>query len=471
MEVKIKPLTVGPILGDTDTDHARLWGRGAMETTSDGPPRRCFGVARIRTTRSTTYRNPLFFKMNPNFDMTGTVVFTELKPGTDYQYQIGYFFADLEMPALSGNMPMDWAEGHSGSFTTPPADGTAPRSFVFGSCRYLLQLFGGSWFDDRGDKTFESIRKQMEEGVRTDAVLMVGDQIYADDLNAFHADQMVDEFLSRYRDAFRQPAIRRLMSLVPTYMTLDDHEIEDNWPANSSQKDMLRKYPAAMHAYLTYQMSHSPLFELENGRISGIPDHFWYAFQSGCCDFFVMDTRTERILSEDPDEREMISDEQMDAVKAWLSDGSGRVKFIVSSVPFFPDAKKSGDDKWDGFLRQRTELLEYIRLNKIKRAVFLSGDIHCSLSAELTVAADRKFKVISIVSSSFFWPYPHPNRKKFQLEGALKAHGASTRYTVGNSSEIHATDNFIRVDADLESLTIKVYSRKGKPLGVMSHRF
>ena len=47
--------------------------------------------------------------------------------------------------------------------------------------------------------------------------------------------------------------------------------------------------------------------------------------------------------------------EQVDqALKRWLSNGSGRVKIVVTSVPFFPDPDSDeNEDKWSGFQRQR----------------------------------------------------------------------------------------------------------------------
>lgn len=93
-------------------------------------------------------------------------------------------------------------------------------------------------------------------------MLMVGDQIYADDLNFIGPDDMLDEYSARNRDAFTQRYIRRLMAGTPTYMMLDDHEIEDAWPANASARDQVVKYPAAIHAYQSYQANQSPLLPM-----------------------------------------------------------------------------------------------------------------------------------------------------------------------------------------------------------------
>ena len=94
----------------------------------------------------------------------------------------------------------------------------------------------------------------------------------------------------------------------------------------------MTKYPAAIHAYQTYQISHSPLFQVAGDRIVGVPDHFWYQFHDGCCDFFVTDTRTERFLTEPAADNEIMSDEQLAAVLDWLGDGSGRIKLSQAAL-------------------------------------------------------------------------------------------------------------------------------------------
>ena len=82
--MKVLPLTVGPIVGGTTSTRVRLWGRGAYEATPEGPRRAC-GVARIRSVTGGGFSDPLFFKMNPNFDfLSGDVhasVSAELRAG------------------------------------------------------------------------------------------------------------------------------------------------------------------------------------------------------------------------------------------------------------------------------------------------------------------------------------------------------------------------------------------------------
>ena len=466
----IEGLTVGPIVGHADVDRVRIWGRAAYQPLESGEPRRAFGVARVRKQDSSDYSPPRIFKMNPNFDMSGVVVFTDLEPNHQYAYQIGWFFSDKELFEVHSSDRWNWHNADSGEFQTASNDPNLSREFVFGSCRYLLKLFNGNWFDNRGDKTFRSILHQMDAGRALDKFLMVGDQIYADDLNVISSDRELDQYLARYRDAFSQPNLRTLMARVSTYMTLDDHEIEDNWPSNADRKDWMSKYPNAMHAYQIYQMSHSPILSLDsNGKLVGSPDRYYYSFFDGCCDFFVTDTRTER----DPAAKEIISDEQMGELLAWLADGSSRVKFVVTSVPFFPDTKKANDDKWSGYKKQRDRIISHIRERRIHKVVFLAGDVHCSMAAELDIGSSEgdSLNIYSIISSAFYWPYPHMKQKQFKLTGFVASKKNKKAYSLSKVSQVYSGDNFSRVIVSNQQITVEVYERKGKLADTITYHF
>ena len=269
--MKINKLTLGPIVGETTPNRARIWGRGQANVIED-QPRRCFGVIRHRPATKTAWSDPVVFKMNPNFDMTGVAVLDGLKSTTQYVYQIGFFFSEGELTETTINEP-EWEDAHEASFLTASDKATQPRTLVIGSCRYLLKTFLGQFFDDRGDKTFRSILRQIEKGQDVHQLIMMGDQIYADDLSAFNPDKTIEQFYERYRAVFGQEYIRKLMSQTPTYMTLDDHEIEDNWPRKADEKDWKTLFPHAIHAYQTYQLSHSPNIPVSGQRLVGTPKH------------------------------------------------------------------------------------------------------------------------------------------------------------------------------------------------------
>jgi alkaline phosphatase D len=439
--MEVKNFKVGPILGSVSISSAHIFGRGKAKNKSSS-----FGLCRIRKVGASNWSIPVIRYQQPHFDYSSVCINNSLQPSTQYEYQSGYIQAK-EDPDLT---TLQWNKVDTHQFKTPSDNDTDTVTFAFGSCRYLLKFFFGSIFDSRGDKAFGSMAN---EGL--DQVLMLGDQIYADDLNFIGADNSVDEYLKRYRDVFSQPKFSKLVSSTPTYMTLDDHEIEDNWPSEATRRDLLKKYPAAMHAYKIYQMSHSPAATLsdDKSKVANVSNNFWYTMNNGCSDFFVMDVRTQRI------DESIINVEQLKALLDWLDDGSGRFKFIATSVPFFTDYSKKNDDKWSGYQQQRNHILDFISEKLINKVVFLSGDVHASMAAELTRDDNPSFKVTSIVSSPFFWPYPHPNNDTFQMSGPLNGHH---NIKVNKLIDVFSDENYGKIIATPSKLTVEIKNRKGK---------
>lgn len=471
--LKLRTLDVGPIVGETTTERVRIWGRAEPHIV-ENKPRRCFGALRIRRQRLKTWSNTRYCKMNPNFDLTGLIIVDQLKPDTTYEFEFGYFYSDVEFEDVAVSQ-LNWDSASGGSFRTASDSTKDSRKLVIGSCRYLMKTFFGDWFDDRGDKTFRSILRQIDKGDGVDQLIMMGDQIYADDMNFLFQDRSLKQFYARYREAFSQKYIRELMSKVPTYMTLDDHEIEDNWPSKASEQDMKTLFPVAMHAYQAYQLSHSPKIEVRGNRLVGTPSDYWYSYSDGCVDVFVTDSRTERYPGDGVEwdtlsqGRQMISKDQMRELKNWLDDGSGKAKIVVTSVPFFPDsASGEGEDKWSGFKRQRQSLLKFINDKQIAKVIFFSGDVHASFSAELV--APTGLKIFSVISSAFFWPYSHPSARHFQRSGKIDG-GPAGQFVLQKVSSIIGDDNFTRVDVSEDGFEVRVYGRKGARLSSHSHEF
>lgn len=95
--------------------------------------------------------------MNPNFDMSGVVVFENLVEDTHYTFEIGYFCSEQEFDDLYAYHHLEWGNALTGSFQTASTDPNQEREFIFGSCRYLLKLLNGILFDSRGDKTLTGV--------------------------------------------------------------------------------------------------------------------------------------------------------------------------------------------------------------------------------------------------------------------------------------------------------------------------
>ncbi|QSQ21422.1 alkaline phosphatase family protein [Pyxidicoccus parkwayensis] len=463
----VYPVTVGPIVGATTDTSVRLWGRGGPSRPPGG--RYCYLVAQVLMPGSTLPSQGAYVLLRAEDDFTGSVDLTGLLPGQVHAYRVGYFFSDVEQHLLAPAVGLDLQGASAGAFRTARQPGSPELSFVFGSCRSPGpsedEVVG---LGNRGDVVFGTVYDQLA-GMPTDLLLMVGDQIYADvrrDARTF------EEYCAAYREAFTQPNLRKLMARVPTYMVLDDHEIADNWsmdklvdPKLSDEKrwDNRVRFLAAMEAYRAYQVVHGPA--LERRDVPGLTNtltRYWYDFQVGPARFFVLDTRTERYhLARPP---QIIGPPQMEALKQWLMQDAGGLKFVVSSVPLFPDVRLAGlmeaerKDKWAGFLLQRQHLLDFIRDNDVRRVVFLSGDIHASLWSELRSTSRPDFRLYSVISSAFAAPaFVAP---EFMYEQAGILDGQSD-YVVTRHGGYVQVSNFTRLTWREPVLRVEVFERKG----------
>ena len=391
-------------------------------------------------------------------------VFTlnDLAADTDHEYQAGWFspMNPVHTVETVEELPLQWPR-QIHRFRTRSSQPTLPRAYVVGSCRYLRITAGIASAPHLGDRIFASISKLVEHAnPPISAMLMTGDQIYVDDLNIVAPDRELKEILHKYRVAFTQPNIAKLMSGLPTYMILDDHEIEDNWPAKRNKSDDLL-YTNAIKAYELYQASHSPAQQLSgSGQTKKKLDKYWYQFTEGDIEWFITDSRTRRNLSEA--DRRILDVEQEQALCNWLIHSPARVKFVVTSVMFYPDRKRLGDDAWQAFPEQRLRLLETIRTHRIKNVFFVSGDVHGSLTSRLTHSEDPDFEVHTIVSSPLCNSklLPYAKASTFILDQPL-ARTAAGDYRHELTSNVISQDNFAHLIVDADRIDVRYHDRDG----------
>lgn len=452
--------TVGPIVGHTTTHHTRLFIRGESINNEW-----TYAAVRYRRHGDTDWSPPLFAELSALRDFSSVIALSNLGSDTLYEYQAGWFSSGKHQPNEQALLewPLQWPT-QLYQLRTISSTTTTPRSYIVGSCRYLRMTLGIPSFPSKGDKIFSAIHNLTKKNSLTPvgALVMTGDQIYVDDMNVVSPDREYKEILAKYRAAFSQPHIQALMASVPTYMILDDHEIEDNWPAKADNDAAL--YRNAMAAYEIYQASHSPVHELlPSGQPARKLAHYWYQFTQGDIEWFVTDSRTRRDLS--ANDRRILDVEQEQALISWLINSPARVKFLVTSVMFFPDNKDNGTDAWKAFPAQRLRILETIRKHRIKNVIVVTGDVHGSLTSRLRHSEDADFEVQTIVSSPFCNSalLPYASAASFILDQPL-AHTESGDYRLELTSKVISQDNFAYLEVEREHIRVEYRDRDGEHL-------
>ncbi|MEQ9363428.1 MAG: alkaline phosphatase D family protein [Leptospirales bacterium] len=500
----LRPPGLGPIVGHTTATSTRLWIRG-----DDGSDDRTVGVAALFRKNHKRPLNVSYFRLRREYDRTGCVDFTDLEADTQYRAVFGTLLMQTEDPhdvTRTDELfkllpdPKAWLDELASlpedesvaRFSTQSDAEGGPLSFLFGSCRYP-GIFAQQ--SKLGDRIFRAILDRVYTAAGPARFfLMIGDQIYADlysrHIGVLRADTF-EEFQERYRSAFETPNMRQLMRSLPTYMILDDHEIEDNWHQSRihiPEKRLL--FNTAIASYRSYQWIHSP-------RNYG--DRLYYDYECQGYPFFVLDVRTQRVSTEtkfednhllgypakdSPFPKKSKDGEfprypgQIDQLCRWLIAAQerrgDRAKFIVSPGVFVPNTVENAHDpragdSWSAFPATRRTLLATIVEHSIQNVVFLCGDVHCSIVAEMSFhskGGTLPIKAYSVTSSAFYWPFPFsdgdPNT--FVHNSALENDDFEFgEYTMRyRCSVFEQEDNFTRIDVDDTALTVSIIDRKGE---------
>lgn len=531
----LRPPGLGPIVGHTTDRTCRLWMQAAAlddarKSVAD-EDRRTIGVLVVLERGDhlipPAIRPIFYFRLHREFDRTGTFVLGRdtglggaapyvLEPDTTYRVRLASLALDdaddndacVSDEELARRLPDPrvWATQIDRLLapaceavfrTAPPADRVADAlALMLGSCRYPGLL----WKIKESDRIFGPMYDQLAveaHGARPSLLVLCGDQIYAD---VFHRSVPIgladthEEFNQRYQAALGSFNMRRLLRHVPVYMTLDDHEIEDNWTQDRlhwPNKKLM--FNLAIGTYMSYQWSHGPR---NYGR------RLFYSFDTAGYPFFVLDTRTQRYMesvtgslednhllgrpSLDPDEPS-----QLDVLCDWLvaqqRDRGDVPKFIVSTSVFAPNpvaaragapvARLEQSDSWPAFPNTRRALLRTIVERRIQNVVFLCGDVHCSSVAQLSFRGGgaEDLRAFSIVSSALYWPFPfadgdpsefiHDSRDPRTPDTFVIRDGVTMDYRAWNFCN---DDNFCRITASRPDHTIRVQvlGRDGEPIRV-----
>jgi phosphodiesterase/alkaline phosphatase D-like protein len=192
-----------------------------------------------------------------------------------------------------------------------------------------------------------------------DLFLHLGDQSYNDGISD----------LGGFRDAWRstltEPGYLALHQAMGFFQTWDDHEVDNDYDPTTIAPSILSN---AFQAY--YET-----FAVERGPSGGL----WNNYAWGdTVEFIILDSRSERYV---PDRSYYISQAQMDFVKERLTNSTAHFKVLLNSVPItdMPTGYFGESDRWEGYDRQRDELLNHITDNDIRNVWFLSGDFHIGM--------------------------------------------------------------------------------------------
>jgi PhoD-like phosphatase len=196
-----------------------------------------------------------------------------LQPGAVHPYEV----------RLDGHLVWPPSDGRPGP-AIHTREGERQARLVFGSCRVGAPEsapYTRAPADDPAGLGVDALwaySRKLQEGDAQwpDGLLLLGDQVYADevppeiatfirarrDVREPPGEEIADfeEYTKLYRETWSDPDIRWLLSTVPTTMIFDDHDVNDDWNISQSWVEEMRSLPwwderitGAFMAYWLYQ--------------------------------------------------------------------------------------------------------------------------------------------------------------------------------------------------------------------------
>jgi alkaline phosphatase D len=320
-----------------------------------------------------------------------------LVPDTEYTYRV----TDAAGNTLTGR------------FHTPAELGTNP-ALRFG--------VSGDW---RGELRPYVVLSNVAQR-NLDFFMLHGDTIYADvpsrDFNARQARTLTEfrikhnEVTSPYLNLNFWAEVRASTSV---FATIDDHELTNDFAggAHPQSNRFTAPYPepminqtvmynAAMQAFHEYNPMRVETYTGTNDpRMEGRPKLYRYTTYGSTAAVIVLDARSFRdvqipgIDSLDlaaldtftnalfTPGRTMLGRAQVEALKRDLlaaHEAGIRWKFVMMPEPVQQMGWFNGEDRWEGYAPERTEVLQFIEDRGIRNVVFVAADVHSTFVNNLT---------------------------------------------------------------------------------------
>ncbi|MEV4242117.1 alkaline phosphatase D family protein [Streptosporangium canum] len=278
-----------------------------------------------------------------------------------------------------------------------PGDAISAMTFAFASCQ--------AWFEGYYTALADMARRDH------DVILFLGDYIYefgadkgirpdSGDPHAMRQTVTLDDYRERYALYKTDPDLQAAHAAAPWVVTLDDHEVVDNWAdeahPSAPPASFLVRRANAFRAY----WEHMPLrlSQLPNGPDMQLYRRLRYGTLA---EFSILDTRQYRSDQAGGDGEKPPNPGSLDPSRTitgeeqerWLLDGlaaSGTRWNVIGQQNAMAQLDvKAGPgmvvpmDTWDGYVGSRNRVLGGAHERGVKNLVSLGGDLHRSVASDL----------------------------------------------------------------------------------------
>ncbi|MEK7433639.1 MAG: alkaline phosphatase D family protein [Cyanobacteriota bacterium] len=323
---------------------------------------------------------------NNNKDHTLKIDIDNLRQDTTYYYRFKYNNQYSE----------------TGKTKTLPEDPKKLR-IAFVSC----QNFGGGYFT--------SYKYIIEDN--PDLIIMLGDSIYEHAKYQYRKDESgygkdLESYRKKYKYYFTDNFYKEAKEKIPFMYIWDDHEIENDYSGVDFSKIKEKQMKDGYQAFFEYnpvrKIGENKIYR--NYNIGNLLDLYFldgrqYRKEPACDGLQILNYPcTIKSYKED---NTYLGKEQ----KQWLKDNlkNSKAKWkIISNNTMMMETNFFGAllnfDEWDGYMKEKQEMLEYIYDNNIKNTLVFTGDLHMFIQGKLMF---KNKKVIEeFVATSISSPIP-----------------------------------------------------------------
>ncbi|MFF7444703.1 MULTISPECIES: alkaline phosphatase D family protein [unclassified Streptomyces] len=367
-------LRLGPLLRYTDRSSATVW----VEAS-----RPC--AAEVRCADGAGGQTRTFQVAGHHYAL---VQVTGLTPGTSSAYEV-LLDGERVWPPPDSPFP-------DPVIRTPP-EGGAVR-IAFGSCRWAAPPHGER--DPVGPDALDTLAARIAaapDGERPDALVLLGDQVYADetspatqrwlaarrDVSEPPGNEVADyeEYTHLYYESWLDPEIRWLLSTVPSCMIFDDHDVVDDWNTSAAWVEDMRatswwgeRVQSGLMSYWVYQhlgnlspqeLAADPLYAAVCESADGTDELRAFAVRAdtepasvrwsyrrdfGRVRLLMVDSRAARVLDED--KRSMLDPGEAQWLREQVLDGPGSYDHLLigTSLPWLLPNLVHDAEAWNAAL-------------------------------------------------------------------------------------------------------------------------
>ncbi|MES2309507.1 MAG: alkaline phosphatase D family protein [Verrucomicrobiota bacterium] len=353
----------GPFLGHVTDRTAKIW-------IQCGEPSSLFARSLWVTIHPESVTSPSRgpserMELDPITLNAGSLTIQNLEPDTLYFYRL--------WKDESATQPLDLQglELDDLRLKTFPRNGYEKQlDFLIMSCHNpFTSLEDG----EEGFAVWGQISRVIEENKNVRFVILAGDQIYGDEIEAKVKKEKDPQirlrlYLFLYKKFWNHLSYRKILSRLPAMMMWDDHDITDGWGSREDSFKDEKSSEFSSHWSALFQTAKEAFTVMQASRNPDPLDQkegFDFCFKVGRAGFCLMDLRSHRNVRLP----RITTEKQRALVKSWVAQHRNEIDtfFFVSTVVFSHGAPLIED--W--VLKYWFYFLDFLKL--LKKIKFLKG--------------------------------------------------------------------------------------------------